>query len=135
MPELAASYVLGATITALVFAFVLFREHRILQSPTYHQLQKNLQLIQLRWSDSMDKIVELHQYEGLGFMKSMGIFGVFCIFLSWLGLFFFLLIYFSIRVFSHSPRQHLLQSPLAEKDLNADQVQSLLHERTQRNTR
>ena len=135
MPELAASYVLGATITSMVFAFILFREYRILKSPAYHQLQKNLQQIQLRWSDSMDKIVDMHLPEGLGFMKSMGIFGVFCIFLSWLGLFFFLLIYVSIRVFSHSPRQHLLQSALGEKSLNADQIQSLLHERTQRNTR
>lgn len=126
MPELAASYAIGALVTLMMVLFVLWREYRTVHSLAYRQLQQNLASIDKKWSDSLDKIVETQTQEGTSFLKSMGIFGVFCVFLSWLGLFFFILIYVSIRVLTRSIRSQLLTSELAQKQLSPEQIQIFL---------
>jgi len=115
MPELAIAFTFGAMTTTVVLIIALIRENIIAKSSELRMLQQNLSLIQKRWSNSADKVVDQNEKEGLSFFKSMLIFGVFCIFLSWFGLIFFCLIYFSIQLMKNPQKKILLTSQLAVK--------------------
>jgi hypothetical protein len=128
MPELAMMYFIGA-ISCLGAAFIaLFREYRKKQTPAYQTLQANLAKVGLYWSDASDRLVLARDQKPFGLYKSLVILGFFCAALSWLGLLFFLVLYFSVKKLSGRQKKNLFASGLAQGTLDEADVRKRLQD-------
>ncbi|MCC2680376.1 MAG: hypothetical protein K0R29_2952 [Pseudobdellovibrio sp.] len=127
MPELAAGYCIGAALS-LVTTFLFFYTHlKIYKNPRYRTLQNNLQLLKVRWSEidgRLEKFSEGAEEEEVSRAKnSFLIFGIFAVILSWAGLFFLLLMWFSIKkLVKNRLEDYLFASEAAQKQFSKQEM-------------
>jgi hypothetical protein len=129
MPELAMMYLGGVFSCFLASAVALFREYRKKQRPAYQTLQSNLAKIGLHWSDASDQLVPSREHKPFGLYKSLVILGFFCAALSWLGLLFFLILYFSVKNLGGRQKRILFTSDLARQQLSEIEIRRHLQEK------
>lgn len=134
MPELAAVYALGfVACLALTILYVFLRERRR-HSRGAQMIQANLAKLNLYWSDSADAIVPLTADSAIDetrrSQRTIGYLGLLLSLLSWIGVFFLLIIMVSERYLARSRRErHLFGSKLArEAQFDANVVRSELHD-------
>lgn len=137
MPELVAIGFVGAILTFICVNLNLYKVHKSFQNPKFLMLNHNLNSVQMYWSQERGQLLKVKdgrsqsEYQKQDYEKSTKsafLFGTILIFMSWLGLFLFLIYYFSITKLAR-PRleKDLFESPLAQKDLmDANRVQALL---------
>ncbi len=129
MPELAAAFTVGALlslITSLLFGFVQLRRY---SSATYLQLQKNLALINLQWHDLNGCLQEFKENQIKNETKKAKttyfFIGAFAVLLSWLGFFFLILMWVSVKkLIKNRLEVYLFSSALAQGELTSSQVQA-----------
>ena len=134
MPELAAVYTVGfVACLALTMLYVFLRERRR-QSHGAQQVQLNLAKAGLYWSDSADAIIALAPTSAIDernrSKKAIGTTGLILSLLSWLGVFFLLIIMLSERFLARSRRElKLFNSELVHApDLDATQVRRAIQD-------
>lgn len=143
MPELAALFLMGSTasfLTALFFAYSQLSKYK---SKSFLQLQKNLGLVQLRYSDIESSVQSLNgdvenveaeiknalQIDKQKAKSTYILFGFFAVFLSWLGLVFLVLMWVSLaKLVKNRLEEALMSSELSQKDLPREQVETIWSE-------
>lgn len=140
MPELAAFYLAGLTVSLIVGVLFGLKQRSRYHSIQYEQLQKNLRRINLRWNDLNLSVEELksseldlektsEQLQKEEYQKariSTILFVGFAAVLSWLGLIFLILIWVSLRVLGKSrTERNLFSSPLATSELDQKAVEDI----------
>ncbi len=139
MPELAALGLVGAIVTFLAVNWNLYWVHRSFQSPAFKTLNHNLSKIHRRWSMEQGRIVEFSATENIEQLiqgdyqrstRSAFLFGTLLIFMSWLGLLFFMIYFISTHHLAKSAlEKKVFQSELVRNlDLEPLRVQNLLSE-------
>lgn len=131
MPELAIGYSIGFIATLLFTLLFAFGSIQKATRPKATQLQKNLEKVNLFWSESRGALVarepDSHNVEKNSLVKSVVITGALFTFLSWIGLIFLGVLYFSLITVGRSRlERNIFNSELVEKDLNPEQVQMLV---------
>jgi len=127
MPELAAGFCIGAAFS-LITSFLFFYSHlQVYKSPHYRTLQNNLQLLNVRWSEIEGRLEKYEDgAESMEISRSKSsflIFGVFAVLLSWVGLFFLLLMWFSIKkLVKNRLEDYLFGSEAAQKQLTLKEM-------------
>jgi hypothetical protein len=134
VPELAAAYTVGfVACLALTMLYVFLRERRR-HSHGAKCVQSNLAKLGLYWSDSADAIVPLTPTsaddESMRSKKTIGYTGLILSLLSWLGVFFLLVIMLSERFLARSRRErHLFTSELVcNPSLDANEVRRTIED-------
>ncbi len=131
MPELAALIAIGATMSVLTGIVIYICELRKYKSFEFVNLEKNLQQIDKRWND-LNKTFEVYAKDGKKIEVNKQINTILTItfvamLLSWLGFFFYLLIYLSIKKLGRNRlSDKVFDSVLVQKNLPADQVQTIV---------
>lgn len=128
MVELAASFSVGFLLVSLVSSFLIFREMRFQASAPVRQIQENLARIGKRFSHSRDAVVPAEDAGPSSQLRSFILLAVGCAFLSWAGLFFFILIWVSLAKLGHRERDRLLSSDLSQSRIETDRIQEILSE-------
>ena len=133
MPELAFGILIGALLSLITGIIIYFSELRKYKSPEFLVLEKNLRLIGKRWND-LDKSIDDYTPKGKHAEANrqintiLMITGV-AILLSWLGFFFYLLIYVSIKKLGRNRlSDKVFDSLLVQKELLQGDVQSIVTE-------
>ena len=132
-PEMAAAYVAGLIPSTLVTGAHLLLFRKKINSPAVHQLQANLRLVGMYWSESGACIRTLAEgtpsTDDRIYLKGLKILGLACFFLSWIGMFFHLLILLSLRYLA-VPRieRAILSSGLVRRTLTGAEVMDVLAE-------
>lgn len=117
MPELAFSYAVGFFVVLIVAGIALAREAKFERSQVFALLQANLAQVGARWSHGQDTIITVKAGEAKSFshMKTMALVALACAFLSWFGLFFYILILVSMKAVVHKRRVLVIKSALARQ--------------------
>ena len=131
MPELALGFFVGGILSALFLLFTVYQLQQKFNSQAYRQLQANLKKLQLIWSENNGDLVALSAKGVTKDQKSVLtthiVFGVLCIFLSYFGLLFQIIIYFSKKKLAVSQlEKKVMNSDLCRHDLQDTQVRALL---------
>ncbi len=132
-PEMAAAYVAGLIPSTLVTGARLLLFRQKVRSPTWLQVQKNLKVVGMYWSESAASVRTLAEshpvQDNASYMKGLKFLGFACIALSWAGVFFHLIILLSLRYLA-VPRIEIavLRSTLARRDLSSAEVMDVLAE-------
>ena len=132
-PEMAAAYVAGLIPSALVTGAHLLLFRKKITSAPMQQLQKNLATVGMYWSESGACIRTLAEgtpdSDSAIYLKGLKILGLGCFFLSWIGVFFHLLILCSLRYLA-VPRieRAILNSALIRRPLGSAEVMDVLAE-------
>lgn len=128
MPELAAVYSVGFLVCLILTMIYVFLRERRRHSLGARNVQTNLAKLNLYWSDSADAVVPLTETsaeeEARRSQRTIGYTGLILSLLSWLGVFFLLVIMLSERFFARSRRErNLFGSDLAHNpSLDASEV-------------
>lgn len=126
MVELAASFLIGFLVVALISSFLIFREMRFQTSLPIRQIQDNLAQVGKRFSHSRDALVPIAEAGSSSQLRSFVLLAVGCAFLSWVGLVFFILIWVSLAKLGHRERDRLLNSDLSQSRLETSHIQEIL---------
>lgn len=132
-PEMAVAYVAGLIPSTLVSGAHLLLFKRRINSPPVRLLQNNLAEVGLYWSESSASIRECREGSAKRdeqlYLRGVKILGLGCFFLSWVGVFFHLLILLSLRYIA-MPRleRALMRSSLATRSLSAEETRRALIE-------
>lgn len=132
-PEMAAAYVAGLVPSTLVAGAHLLLFRQKVRTPTWSQIQKNLNKVGMYWSESVAAIRTLAdgapESDTAAYMRGLRLLGLACIVLSWAGMFFHLIILLSLRYLA-VPRIEtaVLKSSLAQRDLTSGEVMDALAE-------
>lgn len=132
-PELAAAYVAGWIPSATVTGLQIWLHRKKVRSPAYRRMQENLRKVNMQWRESRS---DLESYRDgkeaqdlAAYEKNLLLMGTFFLFLSWLGVFFNLLVLFSVHSLAVSRKERkLFSSDLTAQDLSASQIQEILKE-------
>lgn len=132
MPELAASYLVGFCLVMIASGFMILAERRVMGSSGMRHIQGNLAQVGLRFSHSRDSLIPLEEASSSSKCSSqqdgMILLSVGCAFLSWVGFFFIILMWFSLAKLGQKRRRHLLGSRLAQSHLETVEIQKILHD-------
>jgi hypothetical protein len=135
MPELAVIGLIGAAFSLMTGVVIYVLELRKYKRPEFLVLEKNLLLIGKRWND-LNKSIDDYTPDGKQAEVSrqtntiLTITGV-AFLLSWLGFFFYLLIYISIKKLGRNRlSDKVFKSLLVQKELALSEVQSIVTELT-----
>ena len=138
MPELMLSFAVGSCLTFLAVNFNLYWIIRAFKKKQHIQINHNLQKVKKYWSLEQGQLVDIEPGKHIAdcqrvdlqkSLRSGFIFGTLLIFLSWMGLFFFILYFTSVHWFAKSRfEKRLFSSNLATNELNADQISAILVE-------
>lgn len=131
MPELAVMYSVGALVSMIVGIIFGLKQRAKYHDPANLCLQKNLRKIGYRWNelnlsvdkmpDSFDEDPDVIEYNKARFTSIL--FTTAAVAFSWLGLFFMILMWFSLKLLKKSRAEKaLLASPLSLKELAAQDV-------------
>lgn len=132
-PEMAAAYVAGLIPSTLVAGAHLLLFRQKVRTPTWSQIQKNLNKVGMYWSESAAAVRTLAdgapETDITAYMRGLRLLGLACIVLSWAGMFFHLIILLSLRYLA-VPRIEtaVLESSLAQRDLTSAEVMDALAE-------
>lgn len=129
MPELAAGFAIGAGLSFITSFFFFYTQLQTYQSTSYRILQNNLKLLNLRWNEldgRLEKYADNAESSEIYRAKnSFLIFGIFAVILSWAGLFFLLLMWFSIRqLVKNRLEDYLLESDLVKRPFTIDEMRT-----------
>jgi hypothetical protein len=132
-PEIAAVYVIGMIPGGLFSTFHYLRRKARSTSRASRQLQSNLKKINLCWIDLHGEVaayrLDIESFQSEALKKTFLLGTVATMAASWLGLFFHLLVFFSLEKFAVSRfESRLFQSDLVQTELSAQQVQQQLDE-------
>jgi hypothetical protein len=135
VPELAAGFLVGAVFalaTGLIFTLTQLSKYR---SSQYLLIQKNLELIGLRWNDLEGCVGPIKEeftseqqtfYEVNKARTTYYLFTTAAVLLSWLGFVFLLLMWVSIKkLVRNRNEENLFASPLAFQALDAGRVKEI----------
>jgi hypothetical protein len=139
MPEITIIGLVGAIFTFLAVNLNLYWVHRSFQSSEFRTLNHNFSKVKKYWSLEQGRVLEVKPDTSIGDLekidykkatRSAFLFGTLMIFLSWLGLFIFLLYFFSTHKFAKSRfEQRIFASELVKNEnLDQNQIQHLLLE-------
>ncbi|MBX2995656.1 MAG: hypothetical protein KF681_12565 [Bdellovibrionaceae bacterium] len=127
LPEMAVGYAVGwipnIALTALHYEW----HRRKMRSERTQRVQRNLRHVGSVWIESETTIKEWvegrEERDLLKYRRGVWLLGIAGLVLSWIGFFFQLMIVFSIHVIAKSRAEQLLfESPIATKDLSAEEV-------------
>lgn len=132
-PELAAAYVIGWIPSAGLTAFQAYLYERKIKKAESRQLQTNLRKVHSYWAESQGKVLSLDegspQKDRKIFRRSLLIMGALFLFLSWLGVFFHLLVMSSMHVLAISRfEKRIFSSALVTQELDDKKIAELLKE-------
>lgn len=135
LPELAVSYVAGATASASLSGLHIFLFKRKTKTKEFQQLQNNLSQCDLFWSETESNVKSGNfkslQKDYSQYIKSVLLSGALFMALTWLGFFLQLLMMISIRYLAVSRReQQIFSSDLVTKVQSKDQVLRTIDELT-----
>lgn len=131
MPELAFIGTLGG-LTSLIFgAIVFYMELSKFKDSRYLQLQKNLNTVQLRWNDlagDLESILDgSFEKEKNKLITTLSMMTGFAFLLSWIGLFFFIIIYISFKKIARGKKYHkLILNKVDQISMNETQMKDIL---------
>ena len=139
MPEIAAVGLVGAIVTFLAVNLNLYWVHRSFKSSEFLNLNHNLSKVGKYWSLEQGRVLDVGPSESQRSLqekdyqkstRSAFLFGTMMIFLSWLGLFFFLLYFISTNKWAKSRlEERIFSSDLVKNEnLEQNEVSSLLKE-------
>lgn len=134
MPELVAMYSVGLVVSMIVGIIFGLKQRSKYHDPAIKHLQKNLRKIGFRWNElnlavekmpaSFDEDPDLTEYKKARFTSIL--FTTAAVLFSWLGCFFLILMWFSLKLLNKSRvEKALLASPLSEKELAAQEVKEV----------
>ncbi len=131
MPELAFGYLIGFAATTFLVALHIILQVRKQHSKKMQMVQLNLRKNDLFWSDCESSIKSysvLAEKEDLEkSLKSIFISGAAFVFMSWVGFLLQMILMLSIRCLAVKRiERNLLASELAEQDVPADQVSTIV---------
>lgn len=135
MPELAFIILIGSGLSLVAGVIIYLTELRKYKSSEFLLLEKNLRQINKRWDD-LNKSIDDYTIGGKSAeadrqINTILIFTGVAILLSWLGFFFYLLIYISIKKLGRNRlSDKVFDSTLVQKELSAAEVQSVVAEIT-----
>lgn len=132
-PELAAAYVIGWIPSASLSVAQAYLYNRKTKRTESRQLQANLSKVHSYWAESQGKVVSLDEgspnRDRQIFYRSLLVMGALFLFLSWLGVFFHLLVMTSMYLLAISRfEEKIFSSELVKKDLDEKTVAELLQE-------
>lgn len=141
MPEIAAIWLVGALVVFIAVNINLYFVHRKFASLKISTLNHNLSLVKQYWSMERGQLIQISENQNSKDLKSKDhskttrsafIFGTFMIFLSWVGLIFFMIYIFSVHKLAKSRlEKKIFASKLVETKFTQEQeVHSLLTELT-----
>jgi uncharacterized membrane protein YvbJ len=135
LPELAISYVVGATSSVSLSGLHIFLYRKKIGSHAFKQLQANLNQCGLYWSDIESQIKpgtnEDTQSDHNKYIKSVLLSGAIFAALTWLGFILQFLMMFSIRYLTISRQEiRIFSSDLSKKIIPPEQVRTLVDELT-----
>jgi hypothetical protein len=130
-PELAIAYVAGWAPSLAVSGLHLYLQRKRYQSVSYKTVQSNLRQVNLSWSDTES---DLHVWSEESSLKdressrrTIFTLAAFSFFLSWAGMFFHLIVIFSLHVFAVSRLEKaVFSSKLSQRPLSAREAQAVL---------
>lgn len=131
MPELAALIALGATLSVVTGLVIYFLELRKYKSFEFITLENNLMKIDKRWND-LNKSFDTFAKDGQKTEINKQINTILTItfvamLLSWVGFFFYLLIYLSIKKLGRNRlSDKVFDSILVQKNLPPTEVQTIV---------
>lgn len=139
MPEIAAIGLVGAIVTFLAVNLNLYWVHRSFQEASFKTLNHNLSKVGKYWSLEQGRVLLIgpgdsqRSFQEKDYQKSTRsafLFGTMMIFLSWLGLFFFLLYFISTNKLAKSRlEERIFVSELVKNEnLDQNEVSHLLKE-------
>jgi|GEM_PF-5233493 hypothetical protein len=133
MPEIAFAYSIGfcvSLVLAIVFGLRLRKKYH---SPSYLQLQSNLQKIGQRWNESEGRIEDFVEgKQAREYHKARLTAMIVCTFavaLSWFGIFALIIVWLSMEVLATNQLERKVKSSeLLKKDLSASEVTQIINE-------
>lgn len=130
-PELAIAYVAGWAPSLAVSGLHLYLQRRRYNSDSYKMVQENLRHLGLSWSDTESSIQawsEDSSFKDLeASRRTIFMLAAFSFFLSWAGMFFHLIVIFSLHVFAVSRLEKaVFSSKLSQRPLSAREAQAVL---------
>lgn len=133
MPELAAGFAIGAAlslIASFLFAYFQLSKYRSLR---YLNIQKNLAVIGFRWNDLEGRLEPdqpgANKREVSKARNTYIMFGAAATVLSWLGLFFLLLMWVSItKLVKNRLEIHIFDSVLAKAQQTENDIQAFMQQ-------
>lgn len=132
-PEMAVAYVAGLIPSTLVTGAHLLLFRKKVNSAPIQQLQRNLAEVSMYWSESGACVRTLAEGNPTDdariYLRGLKLLGLACFFLSWIGMFFHLIILVSLRYIA-VPRieRAILSSRLAQRRLSQGEVMEVLSE-------
>jgi hypothetical protein len=127
MPELALGFSIGAGFSLVLSCIFYFIQIRRYNSKEFLIVQENLKLAELRWNDLEGRLekwtAEGTEAEINKAKHTFFLFGCAAVVLSWLGLFFLLLMWFSIeKLIKNRIANYIFTSEISKKVLSAEQM-------------
>jgi len=137
MPELVAIGAIGAALVFILVNINLFLVHRSFQSEKIKNLNHNLSLVRKYWSQEQGRLIKISENQTTEELikkdhqkatRSAFLFGTLMIFMSWIGLIFFVVYYVSVNHLAVSRfEKSLMASDLTkQQDMKVQEVLSLL---------
>lgn len=132
MPELAFGYLIGFTLCTCLVGFHYHLQLKKINSKKMFFIQKNLSQVNFYWSETNAEIQTLTTdsvfIDNRNSLKTILIFGLACMVLSWLGLIFQFIILISIKSLAIKPiEKKLFLSDLALKELTIKEIQDIIN--------
>lgn len=126
-PEMAFSYVIGIVPSCALCGFHFYSLKKKILSPKTRMVQANLALMNLQWSFAEEKLKPRDTFnvktDWSQVKKSIIILSSLMIPLSWLGFFFHLFLFFTLRKFAVSRLQKFIfDSNTFDQPINAAQI-------------
>lgn len=132
-PELAVAYVVGWVPSCFVTGLHFYSHRKKVRSESYQQLQRNLHKVGLSWREAHSNIEEFKEgkedHDLRNYEKNLLLMGAAFFLLSWAGVIFNLIVFFSVHSWAVSRKERqIFSSDLTSKELSPDQVQGILKE-------
>lgn len=132
-PELAIAYVVGWVPSTLVTGLHFWTHRKKVKSAPYLQLQSNLHKVGLSWREAHSEIEEFQEgkekHDLANYEKNLLLMGAAFFLMSWAGVIFNLIVFFSVHSWAVSRKERsLFASELCTRDLSAIEVKNILQE-------
>lgn len=130
-PELAIAYVAGWGPSLAVSGLHFYLQRKRYESASYKMVQENLRHLNFSWSDTESSIQvwteESTWKDRETSRRTIFMLAAFSFFLSWAGMFFHLIIIFSLHVFAVSRLEKaVFSSELSQRALSTSEIQAVL---------
>lgn len=132
-PEIGITYIAGIIPSIGVSIFHYRSQLSKINSPPYKMIQNNLMKINKFWADYSGEIQDLTvsnpENDFNNFKKGLLLSSYIFVLLSWIGFFFHLIVFYSLRNLARPIiERHLLNSDLSKKNLSKEEVLTIAAE-------